>query len=70
MTIPAATLRRFWGMLAHFHGGVWNAAEFARSLGTSENTARHYLDVLGGAWGVRTLQPWFENIGKRLFLIL
>ena len=63
--VPAATLRRFWSMVAHFHGGVWNAAEFARSLGSSENTARHYLDVLSGAWVVRALPPWFENLGKR-----
>lgn len=65
VTIPAATLRRFWSMVAHFHGGVWNAAEFARALGASENTARHYLDILSGAWAVRVLQPWFENLGKR-----
>ncbi|NUN49742.1 MAG: ATP-binding protein [Candidatus Brocadiae bacterium] len=65
ISIPPATLRRFWNMVAHFHGGVWNAAEFARSLGSSENTARHYLDLLSGAWAVRRLVPWFENIGKR-----
>jgi predicted AAA+ superfamily ATPase len=65
VTIPAATLNRFWNMVAHFHGGIWNAAEFARSLGSSENTARRYLDVLSGAWAVRQIQPWFENIGKR-----
>ena len=65
VTIPRATLGRFWNMIAHYHGGIWNAAEFARSLGTSENTARHYLDLLSGAWAVRQLQPWFENIGKR-----
>jgi uncharacterized protein len=65
VTIPAATLGRFWKMVAHYHGGIWNAAEFARSLGASENTARHYLDILSGAWAVRQLQPWFENLGKR-----
>ena len=65
VTIPAATLGRFWNMVAHYHGGIWNAAEFARSLGTSENTARHYLDILAGAWAIRALQPWFENLGKR-----
>lgn len=65
VTIPAATLGRFWNMVAHYHGGIWNAAEFARSLGSSENTARHYVDILSGAWVVRTLQPWFENLGKR-----
>jgi uncharacterized protein len=65
VTIPAATVGRFWNMVAHYHGGIWNAAEFARSLGTAQNTARHYLDILVGAWAIRTLQPWFENIGKR-----
>ncbi len=65
VTVPSTTLGRFWNMVAHFHGGIWNAAEFARSLGTSENTSRHYLDLLSGAWVVRQLQPWFENIGKR-----
>ena len=65
VAVPAATVGRFWNMLAHFHGSIWNAAEFARALGASENTARHYLDILTGAWAVRTLQPWFENLGKR-----
>ena len=65
ITIPAETLRRFWTMIAHYHGQVWNAAEFARSLGTSENTVRRYLDILAGAYMVRILPPWFENISKR-----
>ena len=65
ITIPAETLRRFWTMIAHYHGQVWNAAEFARSLGTSEITARRYLDILSGAYMVRILPPWFENISKR-----
>jgi hypothetical protein len=65
ITIPAETLRRFWSMVAHYHGQVWNAAEFARSLGTSEVTARRYLDILAGAYMVRILPPWFENISKR-----
>jgi len=65
ITTPSATLRRFWAMLAHFHGQVWNAAEFARSLGASEPTARRYLDILSAAFVVRQLPPWFENLGKR-----
>ena len=65
VTIPTTTLARFWNMIAHYHGGLWNAAEFARALGSSESTARRYLDLLTGAWAVRQLQPWFENIGKR-----
>ena len=63
--VPAETLRRFWTMIAHYHGQVWNGAEFARSLGSSESTARRYLDILAGAYMVRVLPPWFENIGKR-----
>jgi len=65
ITIAAETLRRFWTMVAHYHGQVWNAAEFARSLGTAENTARRYLDILTGAYMVRVLPPWFENLKKR-----
>ena len=65
ITVPAATLRRFWTMTAHYHGQIWNAAQFARSLGSSENTARSYLDILAGAFMARVLTPWFENVGKR-----
>jgi len=52
-------------MVAHYHGQVWNAAEFSRSLGTSEVTARRYLDIMAGAYMVRVLPPWFENLSKR-----
>ncbi len=65
ISVPAETLRRFWTMIAHYHGQVWNAAEFARSLGASEGTARRYLDILAGAYMVRVLPPWFENLSKR-----
>ena len=65
ITIPAETLRRFWTMVAHYHGQVWNAAEFARALGSNEGTARRYLDILTGAFMVRALPPWFANVRKR-----
>ncbi len=65
ITIPASTLRRFWSMTAHFHGQIWNAADFARSLGTAEATARRYLDILSSTFMIRQLPPWFENLGKR-----
>ena len=65
ITIPATTLRRFWMMVAHYHGQKWNSAELARSLGKSEPTTRSYLDILTGMFLVRQLQPWFENVGKR-----
>ena len=65
VAIPAPALYRFWSMLAHYHGQVWNAAEPARALGISESTVRRYLDVLQAVFMVRQLQPWHENLGKR-----
>jgi len=64
--IPAETLRRFWTMLAHYHGQVWNGSEIGASLGVTHHTTRKYLDLLCGAYVVRQLQPWFENLGKRV----
>lgn len=63
--LPAPALRRFWTMLAHYHGQTWNAAEPARALGVNESTTRRYLDVLTDALMIRQLQPWHANIGKR-----
>ncbi len=63
--IKATTLRRFWMMLAHYHGQVWNASEIARSFGVSHTAARNYLDIMTSALIVRQLPPWYENIGKR-----
>jgi predicted AAA+ superfamily ATPase len=65
VTIPAAALRRFWNMLAHYHGQIWNAAELARAMAVNESTVRRYLDLLTGVLVVRQLPPWFENLGKR-----
>jgi predicted AAA+ superfamily ATPase len=64
-TIRSATLRRFWSMLAHYHGQTWNASEFARSFGVADTTVRNYLDLLTSALVVRQLPPWHENISKR-----
>lgn len=65
--IPAEALRRFWMMLAHVHGQIWNGADIARSLGVNEHTVRRYLDVLSGTYLIRQLPPWFENISKRQY---
>jgi predicted AAA+ superfamily ATPase len=65
LRLPSATLRRFWGMLAHYHGQTWNGAELARAFGVSEKTVRHYLDILVATFMVRVLSPWHENMGKR-----
>lgn len=63
--IPAATLRRFWMMLAHYHGQQFNASELGKSMGVADTTVSRYLDVLTGTFMVRRLTPWFENIKKR-----
>lgn len=63
--IPAATMRRAWTMLAHYHGQLFSGAELARSLDVAQTTARRYLDALTDALVVRQLTPWFANIGKR-----
>jgi uncharacterized protein len=65
LRIPAANLRRFWIMLANYHGNILNASELGRSFGASDATIRHYLDILTGTFMIRQLQPWWENIGKR-----
>jgi predicted AAA+ superfamily ATPase len=63
--IPAPALRRLWTMAAHAHGGVLNASELGQSLGVAHTTARRHLDVLAGAFVLRLLPPWFENLKKR-----
>jgi predicted AAA+ superfamily ATPase len=65
VTIPALALRRFWNMIAHYHGQIWNAAELARALAVNESTVRRYLDLMTGVFMIRQLPPWFENLGKR-----
>jgi predicted AAA+ superfamily ATPase len=63
--VPSTALLRFWTMLAHYHGQIWNAAEPARSLGVSEPTVRRYLDILTGVFMTRQLNPWHANLKKR-----
>ncbi|MBU1121920.1 MAG: ATP-binding protein [Candidatus Omnitrophota bacterium] len=64
--ISAKGLRRFWMMLAHYHGNIFNASEISKSLAISNVTAGRYLDILSGAFLIRQLQPWFYNTKKRL----
>ena len=65
MDIAPPAMLRFWRMLAHFHGQIWNAAPVAQSMGVSQPTVRRYLDVLSHTFMVRQLQPWHANLGKR-----
>jgi predicted AAA+ superfamily ATPase len=64
--VPGLTLRRFWQMLAHSHGQLWNASRMAASFGVSPPTMQRYLDILEATYMVRRLQPWSANLGKRL----
>ena len=64
--IAAETLRRFWTMLAHHQGGQLNAAAISRGLGVSGKTVASYLDLMVDLLLVRRLQPWHDNVGKRL----
>lgn len=65
ITIPSETLRRFWLMLAHYHGQIVNYSELGRSFGAADTTVRRYLDILSATFMVRQLQPWHANVGKR-----
>ena len=65
ISIRSATLYRFWQMLAHYHGQVWNSSEFARSFGVTDKTVRNYLDLMTSTLVIDQLQPWHENISKR-----
>lgn len=63
--VSAQTLTRFWSMLAHYHGQIWNASELGRSMGVTDKTVRHYLDILSAALVVQQLRPWHANVKKR-----
>lgn len=63
--VPASTMLRFWTMVAHSHGQIWNASEIARSLAISEASARRYIDLLSDLFMIRQLQPWHANLKKR-----
>jgi len=64
--IASSAIGRFWTMLSHYHGQIWNGSEIAASLGVNPQTARNYLDALEQTFMVRRLAPWYVNVGKRL----
>ena len=65
LQVPPSALERFWSMLAHYHGDLWNGAELARAFGVTAKTVRRYLDILTSTFVIRQLQPWHENVAKR-----
>ncbi|MGB5218751.1 MAG: ATP-binding protein [Smithella sp.] len=64
--IPSKSLGRFWQMLAHYHGQIFNASEIGKSLAVSDHTAQRYLDLLSATFMVRQLRPWNYNTKKRI----
>jgi len=65
INVPARLMRRFWTMIAHYHGQTLNASELGRSLNITDKTVRSYLDILVSTFVVRELQPYFVNVSKR-----
>jgi len=66
ITVPSEQLHRFWLMIAHYQGQTWNASKIGGSLGINYKTAQHCLDILTGAFMIRSLPPWTGNLGKRV----
>jgi predicted AAA+ superfamily ATPase len=67
ITVPAETLHRFWRMLAHLQGQLFNASQLGMSLGgVAHTTVTRYLALLNDAMMVRRLEPHLVNTGKRL----
>ena len=64
--VPSTQVRRFWTMLAHLHGQLWNASQIAKGLSLSAPTVKHYVDILEETFIVRQLPPFHSNIKKRL----
>ena len=66
ISLPPVLLQDFWTMLAHYHGQTWNGSELARAFGLAHTTVRRYLDRMTGAYLMRQLRPWRENVAKRV----
>lgn len=64
-SINASQIRKFWYMLCHYHGCIFNATEIGNAIGVSYHTVQNYLSILQGTFMVRVLQPWYENTKKR-----
>ena len=64
--IPSLRLRRFWTMVAHYHGHLWNASQISNSLDVTSPMVKIYLDILHDSFVVRQLLPYFANVKKRL----
>lgn len=66
INVDPQLMHRFWRMVAHLHGQIFNASAIAGSLGISASSTSRYLDHLCDTLMVRRLEPYFINLGKRL----
>lgn len=64
--VSAVRMKRFWTMLAHYHGQQVVYSELGRSLEVSHTTITSWLDTLSDFYMVRRIPPWSGNIKKRL----
>jgi len=64
--VPASRLRRLWTMLAHLQGETVNYSKLASNLEVNAKTVSNYIDILTDLLLVRRLEPWHENVKKRL----
>lgn len=64
--IPIETMRNLWTMLAHRQGSPLNSSDLSRSLEVSVRSVNRYIDLLVDLLLVRRLQPYHQNVGKRL----
>jgi predicted AAA+ superfamily ATPase len=65
INIPTERIRKFWYMLAHYHGNILNASEIGKSLNLTSHTIQYYLEILSGTYMIELQQPWHESISKR-----
>jgi len=64
--IAPETLHRLWEMLSHINGQIINYSSLANSMGLSQPTIKHYIDILHNTFMLRILQPYHFNTKKRL----
>ncbi|MBX2898365.1 MAG: ATP-binding protein [Cyclobacteriaceae bacterium] len=64
--ISPSQMKKFWAMLAHYHGQQVNFSKLGKSLEVTHPTIKSYLDVLTEFYMVRQIQPWSGNSKKRL----
>lgn len=64
--VPPETAFKLWSMCAHSQGQLLNASKFGDSLGFNHTTVKKYLDILAGTFMIRLIQPWSNNVKKRV----